>query len=181
MAPFTSSVVRVNGAAFTNNKSQTVPFSPFPPHLRALAFHLFYLHSPLYELSSAGLLIWETNGFSELYFESVCVSVCVCLFVCIHPYILCWYIHPWICICVCVWVGGCMCVFYPLSSERKSTFSWSSVFFFFVQYNPPSLFTFHFSLSPNFSLSSPPLFLCASIFHTFIDYLSSLQHYYMIW
>ena len=87
-----------------------------------------------------------------------CVSVCVCLFVCIHPYILCWYIHPWICICVCVWVGGCLCVFYPLSSERKSTFSWSSTFFFFyIQYNLPSLFSFHFSFPPHFSLSfSPP-------------------------
>lgn len=32
-------------------------FFPSPPHLWALAFHLFYLHSRLYELSSAGLLI----------------------------------------------------------------------------------------------------------------------------
>lgn len=175
MAPFTSSVVRVNGAAFTNNKSQTVPFSPFPPHLRALAFHLFYLHSPLYELSSAGLLIWETNGFSELYFESVCVSVCVCLFVCIHPYILCWYIHPWICICVCVWVGGCMCVFYPLSSERKSTFSWSSVFFFFLSNITLPRFSLSTSLYLLTSLSLPPPSSCVPQF--FIPSLIIYHHY----
>lgn len=109
----------------------------------------------------------------------VWVYVCACLCAFIHIFYVGISTHGFASVCVSGWAGVCVCSILYL--QRENQHFHEAVFFFFVQYNPPSLFTFHFSLSPNFSLSSPPLFLCASIFHTFIDYLSSLQHYYMIW
>lgn len=117
-------------------------FSPAPLHLWAQAFHLFYLHSRLYELSSAGLLIWESNDFFR-------VAVGVCVFV--HPSLLVMLVRlcqPWICILV-GWSG--VCVLRHLQLGKINIFMRPRV----LLLREPPTFIFHFS---NFVYSAQPFF-----------------------
>ena len=96
----------------------------------------------------------------------VWVYVCACLCAFIHIFYVGISTHGFASVCVCLGGWVFVCVLSSIFREKINIFMKQCFFFFFVQYNPPSLFTFHFSfpsLSPNFSLFPPSLSLSFSL------------------
>src|SRR4029434_11239679 len=77
---------------------------------------LYIPEEHLYPLAQAGSVRWlfqlrwhaATQGKSQFYTVSTCVSVCVCVCVCVSWLV---YVYVWLCVCVfCVFfVCVCLC------------------------------------------------------------------------
>lgn len=89
---------------FTNNKSLRVSFFLFSPLTSEHWLFICFIYIAAFMSFHQQVCLYMKLMASQSCNLKACV--CLCVFVgvrvCIHPYILCWYFHPWICVSVCV-------------------------------------------------------------------------------
>lgn len=95
---------------FTNNKSLRVSFFLFSPLTSEHWLFICFIYIAAFMSFHQQVCLYMKLMASQSCNLKACM--CLCVFVgvrvCIHPYILCWYFHPWICVCVCVCVVLCL-------------------------------------------------------------------------
>lgn len=135
---------------FTNNKSLRVSFFLFSPLTSEHWLFICFIYIAAFMSFHQQVCLYMKLMASQSCNLKACV--CLCVFVgvrvCIHPYILCWYFHPWICVSVCC----------PLSCAFTPVYSLSS---------PATFPCFRTSLS---------FAVCTSIFHNPVSYWLSIIH-----